>query len=190
MNASSNPELGAVLPLVTLVPAEDRLLVAPLPEDGGTACTFEPFPLWVPAPLIDRLLYLNEALWTRHQRCMGHVLLVRTTDRSVGFYTPRQRVAADSASWSLSAPDVCNEGRAIRAVGTLQSRVLGAREEPIDAVPPVPGAHLVAVIKGHTRELWSFVRDEQSTRLVSPGLFIDEQREDSLESILERLTFV
>jgi hypothetical protein len=68
--------------------------------------------------------------------------------------------------------------------------VLGSSEEPIDAVPPVPGAHLVAVIKGPTRELWSFVRDEHGTRLVSPGLFIDEQREDSLESILGRLTFV
>lgn len=159
MSASPHPEPGAALPLASIIHAEHGLSVAPLSEETGTPHAFEPFPLWIGSTLIDHLVYLCEGVWQRHQRCLGMVLLARLSDRRIGFYVPRQRVAWDAASWTLAAPDVPNEGRGIRAIGTLQSRLLGLGEKPIDAVPPLPGVHAVAVIKGPTRELWTFLRD-------------------------------
>jgi hypothetical protein len=192
MNASTNPQPGAdaALPLISVQDAGDHLRVCPLPAEAGTPHAFDPFRLCIGSTLIDHLVYLAEGIWQRHQRCLGMVLLARLADRRIGFYVPRQRVAWDAASWTLAAPDVPNEDRGIRAIGTLQSRLLGPGEEPIDAVPPLPGVHAVAVIKGPARELWTFLRDTEGTRLISPGLFIAEEREAELAEILPRLEFV
>jgi hypothetical protein len=54
--------------------------------------SFEPFRLAkVPKSLTDQLVLLAERVWTRHQRCIGFLLLLDARDHTWSFAVPRQR---------------------------------------------------------------------------------------------------
>lgn len=188
------PPPARALPQVRLV--EDEHAVTVHLAEGSVTAGFRPFGLPpIPQSLTDWLAIFSERFWAEQHRCVAAVLLLDIQSCGWAMALPAQRCGRDAACWSTLRSDFPQFPDTAVLCGTFQSRVLAEGEDPADAVPPIPGLHLVLSLPGTVEvqpgRVYCFVRTDAvagSTRLVPAADVIFDDWAAALEQALPRLT--
>jgi hypothetical protein len=137
----------------------------------------QPFHLPLMAPtMTDFVSSTCEHVWQVHGRCMGALLLFDLSSRQWSFHVPNQRAGRHAASWAATPDDLAGLPESVVIAGSFQSRQLQPDESPVEAVPPAfAGIHMVQVIDGDRRTVWSFASIAGSTKRVDASdVILDE----------------
>ena len=182
---------GRALPTLRLIRSGERVLFAPASatsadvSEAGVALSPLPF---IPKLLTDHLAVLCELVWQRHRRCFAVVLLLNPQTGDWCYGVPRQRCGKTASCWSTLRRHVPEAPEDTLLAGSFQTRVLAPGEDAADAVPPVPGAHIVHEIKPQ-HLIRCFLRLDDRTHPVAARVVIADDLEAALEGWMPRLTF-
>jgi hypothetical protein len=189
MQENESQRGSRALPTLRLIRENDHVLFVPGVAPAVSGTDVEPARLPVlPKMLTDHLALLCELVWQRHRRCFAVVLLLNPNTQDWCYAVPRQRCGRTASCWSTLRRDVPEAPEDTLLAGSFQTRVLAPGEDPADAVPPLPGVHMVHTVQPE-HEIRCFLRVDDQTHPVAARVVIVDDMEVAMQGWLPRLTF-